>query len=95
MILQWYTCWGTYEHVPQDIYFNGTFSRPFFQTCLRHKNDKMANDGGAPVGGILENILLGLYKYFYFSEAKHQNALISLVFNENRFHKWKENNILS
>ena len=46
-------------------------------------------------GGIIDNIKLGLYKYFRFSETKNQNTLISLGFNKHRCHKWKENNILS
>ena len=45
--------------------------------------------------GIIDNIKLGLSNYFSFSETKNQNTPISLVTNNNRCHKWKENNILS
>ena len=38
-------------------------------------------------GGVIDNIKLGLYKYFRFSKTKNQNTLISLVFNKNRCHK--------
>ena len=63
-------------------------SREHFQIVFYHyfsqhflPNSLTSQHGDSCRGGIIDNIKLGLSKYFCFSESKNQNTLISLVFN--------------